>query len=402
MTTLSAGTVRALIEPSTRRMRPRYEGANICTWIGFKHVGYLVEEAVYDHLRQAGLPPGELYERYGLCTDIVDIDTRVLHAFHIDDEVEAEVVRTTGAADDELRFTVTLRVPRDTVLKAATSKVEVKLRAGDEPVPAELAPFTVARLTSANGPGVRQPDVDLGVTDPPALLAAGRNAFVWRWRIPYFYCHFTEYLQMSGCLRLMEEVVDLFLADRGISIKQLLDEQNLIPVVPRSAITVLDEARMEEELYTVFTVEEIFKNLTYTARMDTFVVRDGALVHTSTGRITHGYAVIENRRDWRLVPFGARLLDGLSGKAVTTSEPAGPDEQEVRRLVADVLDLDAAEIGAEDNFFTDLDADSLMAMEITARLEKQYEVRFTEGERTLLATVRATHDLLARKLGGPR
>ena len=32
-------------------MRPRYEGANICTWIGFKHVNYLVEEAVLAHFR---------------------------------------------------------------------------------------------------------------------------------------------------------------------------------------------------------------------------------------------------------------------------------------------------------------------------------------------------------------
>jgi hypothetical protein len=48
-------------------------------------------------------------------------------------------------------------------------------------------------------------------------LTAGRNAYAWKWRIPYFYCHFTERMQMSGYLRQMEEVVDLFLADRGVS-----------------------------------------------------------------------------------------------------------------------------------------------------------------------------------------
>ena len=31
-------TTAALTEPSELTIRPRYEGSNICTWIGFKHV----------------------------------------------------------------------------------------------------------------------------------------------------------------------------------------------------------------------------------------------------------------------------------------------------------------------------------------------------------------------------
>ncbi len=116
---------------------------------------------------------------------------------------------------------------------------------------------------------------------------------------------------MNGYLRQMEEVVDLFLADRNVSIKRLLDEQSWIPVVPRSEITMLGEALMEEDLYTVFTVEDVFKDVTYTARMDCFVLRDGVYVPTATGRITHGYAVIENRRDWSLVDFDTRMSSAL-------------------------------------------------------------------------------------------
>ncbi|CAM3751533.1 phosphopantetheine-binding protein [Kibdelosporangium persicum] len=398
MTTLTPATVPAMAEPSTVELRPRYEGANICTWIGFKHVNYLIEEAVYSHLRNAGLPAGKLYEDYGLCTDVVHIDTRILHAFHIDDVVHAEVRPARGAGGDELRFAVVLRVLRDTMVKATTAEVEVKLRTGGVAAPADLARFTVDRLTATSG--AQAADVVVDAAAVAESLVAGRNAFVWRWRIPYFYCHFTEYLQMSGYLRLMEEVVDLFLADRGISIKRLLDERNLIPVVPRSQVTVLDEARMEEELYTVLTVEEIFKNLTYTARMDTYVVRDGVLVRTSTGRITHGYAIIENRRDWRLASFDTTMVAALSGKAEPMSDPTVLDKEELRLLIADVLDVGASAVGDDVDFFADLDADSLMAMEITARLEKRYEVRISEGERMLITTVRATHDLLARKIGG--
>ena len=133
--------------------------------------------------------------------------------------------------------------------------------------------------------------------------------------MPYFYCHFNDRIQHSGYLRLMEEVVDLFLAERGISIRTLLERNKWIPVVPMARVEIVDEARMEDTLYTVYTVEEIFKDTTYRSRMDCWVERNGALVKTATGTIVHGYAVIENRKDWTLVQFDAATLAALRGKA---------------------------------------------------------------------------------------
>jgi acyl-CoA thioesterase FadM len=299
---------------STRQeLRPRYEGSNISTWIGFKHVNYLVEEAVLDHLRQRGHPAGALYERHGLCVDIIDLDTKILSAFHIDD-VAVATVRPVAGPGPELRLAVEVTVDRGepaTPVKAVNAKVAVVLRLDPrgwpvEPPPAELTAHVVDRLGGTSEP--------IPVTgDPLEQLTAGRNAFGWAWRMPYFYCHFTERVQMSGYLRQMEEILERFVADRGVSIKKLLDEQNWIPVVPQSRITFLGEAEMEEELYTVFTVENVFKRYTFTARMDCYVVRDGKLVPTATGHITHGWAVIENRRDWRLVAFDDRLTDALTG-----------------------------------------------------------------------------------------
>ena len=89
--------------------------------------------------------------------------------------------------------------------------------------------------------------------------------------------------------------------------------------MPKSRITFLGEANMEETLYTVFTVEEVFKRYTFTARMDCYVLRDGELVPTATGRITHGWAVIENRKDWSLVDFDDRLIGAITGKAGSLS-----------------------------------------------------------------------------------
>lgn len=313
-------------------LRPRYEGSNICTWIGFKHVNYLVEEAVLDWFRQAGTSARELFEVHGVGVDLVDVDTRILHALHMDDEVTATVT-PRPAADDRLRFAVVVEVDRpEGRLKAVTSKVAVVLRtdtwhtgAPTDPVPAHLA----HAVTGTPGQGERveldaagaaalaqaQPGGRGTVTaDVPAALRTGTGpAVAWTWRIPYPYCHFTTRAQASGLLRTMEEAVDLFLDAHGVSIRTLLDEQAWIPVVPHSRVTWLGELLMEEVAVTVLEVEHVFKDLTYTARVDTWVHRDGALEKVATGEITHGYAVIDGRTSWSLVPFDERLLTAVRG-----------------------------------------------------------------------------------------
>jgi len=307
--------------------RPRFEGSNICTWIGFKHVMYLVEEAVLDHLRQIGHVPRELYEEYGLGVEIVDSDARILSAIHMDDPVTTDVIPVANH-DHEMEFRVESFVDRsgsggDERTKAVVAKVRVVLRrtANAGPGPADLEPYAVAQLDRAaragpnatvatsNGRGT------VGLSDDLPPVAAGANQVVWRWRIPYFYCHYSDRLQHSGYLRVMEEVVDVFLAERGISIRTMLDERQWIPVVPRARGNILREAYMEEELHTVFAVTEVFKDLTYTASMNCYVRRAGRFVHTATGTITHGYAVIVDRRNWTLVPFDEPTLAALRGRS---------------------------------------------------------------------------------------
>ncbi|HZM75672.1 MAG TPA: hypothetical protein VFC19_08085 [Candidatus Limnocylindrales bacterium] len=288
--------------------RPRYEGSNICTWIGFKHVMYLVEEAVLAHLRDGGSVPRQLYERDALGVEIVDSDTRIATALHMDEQVRTEVVGET------LTFRTASYVDRPDgdgvkTLRAATATVRVQLvPAGDVGTPRVSVPPVPVGTTMVVGRGTQ------GVDALIAPVVGDSNAFVWRWRIPYFYCHFSERLQHSGYLRLMEEVVDLFLAARGISIRDMLAGQRWIPVVPRAQLRILRPALMEEEIYTVLTVEDIFKDLLYTARMDCYVPRDGVLAHTATGRITHGYAEVVDRGTWRHVPFDDKTMDALRGR----------------------------------------------------------------------------------------
>jgi len=317
-----------VLDRTTATVKPRFEGSNICSWIGFKHVMYCVEEGVLEHFRTQGLAPRPLYEDKGLCLEIVNSNVRILHALHMDDAVNVHVLPRTEPQDTEIKLGIEVMVKRDgKELKAVTGTVDVIFRLDDSMVTAHAGPATPdPRLARYTYPRIRRgepksiPSLNLtrepGVVSPSVLSALGAdktNSFVWKWHVPYFYCHYNDRMQHSGYLRLMEEVLDLFVADRGISIRTLLENKKWIPVVPAANLQMLDEAMMEETLYTVFTVEDIFKDTTYKSRMDCYVERHGGLVHTATGHITHGYAVIDSRRDWSLVQFDAEVVAALRG-----------------------------------------------------------------------------------------
>jgi acyl-CoA thioesterase FadM len=319
-----------LREPFVVPLRPSFEGANISFAIGFKHINYLAESAVIERFRAAGLPVGGLYERYGLGFDVVDISSRLGMTVHGDDEVRCLVRPSTRDGSDQLAFEVTMSAERDgEERKLATSKVRVALRIDDhvkavEPIPAELNRFAVPRLGTATPRPLSARPVPStvhsrgrGTTGPDPVLAeltAGRNAFGWKWRVPYFYCHFSERMQMSAFLRVLEEVVDLFLAERGLPIRPVLHGRGWIPVVTASRVQLLDEVLMEEDLYTVYTVQDIFKDLLYTSRMDCYVVRDDQLVPVATGTITHGYMVEGEHNQWSLVTFDEDTRSALRGE----------------------------------------------------------------------------------------
>jgi acyl-CoA thioesterase FadM len=299
---------------------PRIEGNNICTWIGFKHVMYIVEEAVVDHLRQNSFKLRELYEKNGLCFEIINSDARILHALHMDDNVTAKVSIDSSKGDNgnEIQLLVNLYVVRDnSSVKAVVSRVSIQFKLDDSIVidtkmkPEGLKKLkqwtvqTISRnINKNNSPLLENTDGINSEKDITKLLQqANPLAYIWKSRIPYFYCHYNERIKHSGYLRLLEEAEDLFLADNNISIRTMLHEKKWIPVVPSAQVEILEEAFMEEDLYTVYSLIDTYRDFTYTHRIDCYVVRNGTLIQTATGNITHGYARINDRSDWSLVAF---------------------------------------------------------------------------------------------------
>jgi acyl-CoA thioesterase FadM len=309
------------------RLRPRFEGCNIGAWLGYKHLMYLMEEAVIEHFRSMGFGPQRLFQELQLALEIVDSSIRIVHVVHVDDVVRLEVTPRLDVNGAPLFDVQAFLDGQDAGaaskhLKLFSGKVRTALvpepgNARGEWPPA-LAPYVVPpreRTPTWLASPPQSGDGRGGLDAAEDLIAriAVRNAFIWKWRIPYFYCHYSDRLQHSGYIRLQEEVVDLFLAHRGLSIRTMLARHGWIPFVQNARIEILEDALMEETIHTVYTVTDVYKSLLYVARFDCYMQREGALVHTARGEITHGYAQIRSRSDWGLVPFDEETTNALNG-----------------------------------------------------------------------------------------
>lgn len=294
-------TVRLLDgEPTTLLCRPRYEGVNIRTWVGFKNFMYLVEEAVLEYFRDRGHGARSLYHRYGLGLEIVDSSVQLPMTLEADDEVCATVVSGTAKPHRGAPFSVRLSVEKadghHTVLagKVRVALVPVHDGSGEEPVPDELRPYVAGCVADLHAPERASIVVPDGVDDDDVekLLAdrAG-NAYVHTWRAGYFRCHFSDRVQHSAYVTGLEDVVDRFLHDRGLGIGKLLFDRAWIPVVSRARVQLLGDAWMDETVHTVFSVQDVLKDTIYTGTADSYVRRGRTLVHTATATIVHGYAV---------------------------------------------------------------------------------------------------------------
>jgi acyl carrier protein len=65
-------------------------------------------------------------------------------------------------------------------------------------------------------------------------------------------------------------------------------------------------------------------------------------------------------------------------------------ENEIRDLIATIIEKDPAEVTLDAKFFEDLGVDSMMALEIMAGIEKKYKIAIPEEKLTQLTTLRET------------
>ncbi len=62
-------------------------------------------------------------------------------------------------------------------------------------------------------------------------------------------------------------------------------------------------------------------------------------------------------------------------------------EQDVKELIADIIEVDPATLDPDANLVEDLGMDSMMALEILASLEKRFKIKLPEDELPKITTV---------------
>lgn len=65
-------------------------------------------------------------------------------------------------------------------------------------------------------------------------------------------------------------------------------------------------------------------------------------------------------------------------------------EDELRAIIAEIVEIEPDKITAEANFVEDLGMDSMMALEILASVEKKYKLRIPEENLTKITNLNKT------------
>lgn len=304
---------------ATITTHPRYEGANIRTWIGFKHFMYLVEEAILQYFRDRDLGVQSLYHDHGLGLEILDCSVQLPHALEIDDLVVTSVKPAPRQPDAPgAAFTAEITIPGgdEEATRALIGKITVALvqeHQEDATYPEDLRPYVVPSAQLATTTEAVRP-IAPGQTVAD-VLAPGKESFLWSWRAPYYYCHFSDRVQHSAFTRALESVVDNFLHDRGLGVGELMRERAWIPVVSRARVRLHAAAHMEETIHTVFRVDDILMNTTFTATMECWVQRGQELVLVARGSIMHGYAICRGADAGAVAVLDAQTQATLLGVA---------------------------------------------------------------------------------------
>lgn len=76
-----------------------------------------------------------------------------------------------------------------------------------------------------------------------------------------------------------------------------------------------------------------------------------------------------------------------------------PHLEELREIVAEVLELEPEEVADGGDFVEEYEADSLRAIEILARIEKRYKVEVPQAELNEMRNLKAVYDIVGRYAG---
>jgi acyl-CoA thioesterase FadM len=288
-------------------LRPRHDGANVATWVGFTEVMALSEEAVRQWFRDQGFAPGSLYRDHGLRFCVIDSSVLILRPVDVDDELSAVVEQVSSRF-----FAVTLGVlgPGGSTTTVARGRLTVALvreGPGAPPLPEHLAQLV---MDDYHGIGTAVATHDPLYEEKSLAQAATDGAFGFHhdWPVRSPQCHFTGQLQHAGYLSAVADLLEDFLAEKQAPVAAMLAERGLMPAVSRARVRLLTDALLGETVHAVYTVNQVMKNSLIDGRLDCHVTRVGVGVPTATGILLHGYAHTDGPQAGRFAELDAATL----------------------------------------------------------------------------------------------
>jgi acyl carrier protein len=73
-------------------------------------------------------------------------------------------------------------------------------------------------------------------------------------------------------------------------------------------------------------------------------------------------------------------------------------ENDLKKLIAEIVEVEPGKITPEANFIEDLGMDSMMALEILASIEKKYKLRIPEENLTMITNLNKTVEIVDKFL----
>lgn len=268
------------------RTKASREGANIRTWIGFKHFEYVVSDAIAEMLASRGFSSRTL-ALSGVRAHVVGSKASLGNVIECGDDLTVILDSERVVDGDHLAIDAVIvndtaenRALKGTYIVKVGSFVEDGLVASVTPADV-LGSFATGELKKSARPRPGSLVNGVDVAD---------DVFSVNWTIPYYYCDSSRYLAYRGHVRAIESVVDDYLTHVGLFIPDILRSRAWIPVVSRYSFDVVRDVDMGTVVTTRFRVDEVLGDLVFNGSWSITAHIDGAEQIVASGVIQHGYA----------------------------------------------------------------------------------------------------------------
>ncbi|HKS47100.1 MAG TPA: acyl carrier protein [Amycolatopsis sp.] len=94
------------------------------------------------------------------------------------------------------------------------------------------------------------------------------------------------------------------------------------------------------------------------------------------------------------------LMELMEGWQMTQNVRSAVDREELRAIVAEVIERPESEVTDDADFVQELEVDSLTTLELVVRLEKRYGIKVQDEDFTNISSLDSTYALVTGKLAG--